>query len=397
MVFPMHRRQTLRQSSLLLLGCLIASACLGSARAQAAADCPNPDALGTSRTIVVDPTEHPRIGTMQYHETLPLNDHEVVLTFDDGPLPAHTNPILDILAAQCVKATFFMVGRMAQVYPQDVRRIYDAGHTIGTHSQNHPFRFGDLPPERMTAEIEDAITNVGAALGDPAKVSPFFRVPGLRRANAVETYLGKRGIMTWSADFPADDWRHITSAQVVHYALSRIEAKGKGILLLHDIQARTQAALPVILRELKARGYRIVHVVAATPAQPKTVTDPAQWVPHWMRGAVAMAKAPAHGFAFGEAENPARGPRSARSVWLAQRPPRARASTIAVLMPAKKVFQINREIGAMRRPGPAPKNAAHAPLPGSWPVTAGDMTFRPAPGPVKTGSRTDVPASPSVR
>ncbi|WP_424630976.1 polysaccharide deacetylase family protein [Bradyrhizobium sp. SYSU BS000235] len=387
----------MRRPSLLLLGCLLASAGLRSAQASAA-DCPgNPDALGTSRTIVVDPTEHPRIGTMQYNETLPLNDHEVVLTFDDGPLPAHTNPILDILAAQCVKATFFMVGRMAQVYPQDVRRVYDAGHSIGTHSQNHPFRFGDLPPERMTAEIEDAITNVGNALGDPTKVSPFFRIPGLRRANAVETYLGSRGIMTWSADFPADDWRHITSAQVVHYALSRLEAKGKGILLLHDIQARTQAALPVILRELKARGYRIVHVVAATPAQPKTVTDPAQWIPHWMHGAVARAKGPAPGFTFGAVENPARGPRSVRSVWLAQRAPRARASTIAVLMPAKGRFQINRDIGAMRRPGPTPKTAAHRPLPGSWPVTAGDMTFRPLTGPVKTGSRTDQPATPSVR
>jgi len=393
----MHRRPTVKRSALLLLGCLTATACLGSASAQAATDCPNPDALGTSRTIVVDPTEHPRIGTMQYNETLPLNDHEVVLTFDDGPLPAHTNPILDTLAAQCVKATFFMVGRMAQVYPQDVRRVYDAGHSIGTHSQNHPFRFGDLPPERMTSEIEDAITNVGNALGDPAKLSPFFRVPGLRRANAVETYLGKRGIMTWSADFPADDWRHITSAQVVNYALSRIEAKGKGILLLHDIQPRTQAALPVILRELKARGYRIVHVVSATPSQPKTVTDPAQWVPHWMHGAVAKAKGPAPEFVFGATENPARGPRSGRSVWLAQRPTRARASTIAVLMPAKKTFQINREIGAMRRPGPAPKNAAHVPLPGSWPVTAGDLAFRPVAGPIKTGSRTDIPGNPSVR
>lgn len=373
------------------MGSLIAAAWLGSAQAYAA-ECPgNPDALGTSRTIVVDPTEHPRVGTMQYPETLPLNDHEVVITFDDGPLPAHTNPILDILAAQCVKATFFMVGRMAHDFPKDVRRVYDAGHSIGTHSQNHPLHFGSLPPERMTSEIEDAITNVGAALGDPAKISPFFRVPGLRRADDVESYLAKRGIMTWSADFPADDWRHITPAQVIHYALSRIEAKGKGVLLLHDIQPRTQAALPVILRELKTRGYHIVHVVAATPENPKTVTEPAQWVPHWVRGA-AVAKGPAPGFVFGATENPARGPRSVRSVWLAHRPVRVRASTTAVLMPAKGGFQITREIGAMRRPDSKPKgstskNASHAPLPGSWPVTSGDMTFRP--GPVRTGSRAD--------
>ena len=94
--------------------------CLGlftciAAQAASAADClGHPDALGTSRTLVVDPREHPRIGTMQYAQTLPLGDHEVVLTFDDGPLPRYSNQILDILASQCVKATFFIIGRMAQ-------------------------------------------------------------------------------------------------------------------------------------------------------------------------------------------------------------------------------------------------------------------------------------------
>src|SRR6202790_2756797 len=77
-----------------------------AAHSASAADCPgHPDALGTSRTLVVDPREHPRIGTMQYPETLPLRDHEVVLTFDDGPLPRNSNQVLDILASQCVKAT----------------------------------------------------------------------------------------------------------------------------------------------------------------------------------------------------------------------------------------------------------------------------------------------------
>src|SRR5258707_3497546 len=84
-----------------------------------AADCPgNPGALGTSRTLVVDPREHPRIGTMQYGETLPLQDHEVVLTFDDGPLPPHTTKVLYILAAQSVKSTFFIIGRMARSFPE---------------------------------------------------------------------------------------------------------------------------------------------------------------------------------------------------------------------------------------------------------------------------------------
>src|SRR5437764_13426084 len=81
-----------------------------------AGQCP-PGALGVSRTLVVGPNEHPRIGSMQYPETLPLDDHEVVLTFDDGPLPRYTSRVLETLASECVKATFFMVGQMARAYP----------------------------------------------------------------------------------------------------------------------------------------------------------------------------------------------------------------------------------------------------------------------------------------
>src|SRR5262245_54375790 len=93
------------------------------AAAAAAAECSgNPEAIGTARTIVVDSTEHTRIGTMQYAETLPLRPKEVVLTFDDGPLPPYSDRVLDILSAECVKATFFMVGRQARAFPDRVQR-----------------------------------------------------------------------------------------------------------------------------------------------------------------------------------------------------------------------------------------------------------------------------------
>lgn len=384
-----------RTALLTALAVMIAS---GSSLATArAAECPgNPNALGTSRTLVVDPLEHPRIGTMQYGETLPLEDHEVVLTFDDGPLPAHTNAVLDILAAQCVKATFFMVGRMAKEFPKDARRVLDAGHTIGTHSENHPTYFGNLPPDRMTAEIDDGISHVSAALGDPSLLAPFFRIPGLRRSGAAEAELGKRGIMAWSADFPADDWRHISSAQVVHFALTRLEAKGKGVLLLHDIQARTQAALPVILQELKARGYRIVHVVPATAGRPKTATEPAQWVPHWIHGANVAANARPGGFSFGAPETPAHNaPRSVRTVWLAAQPAVFKASAIA-LQPASDDFEISGK--AIRADiSASSKRRDVAPLRGSWPVRAADGTFQPHATSIKTGSRTDAQARQNVR
>jgi len=131
--------------------------------------------------------------------------------------------------------------------------------------------------ERAKKEMDDGIASVTAALGDGTAPAPFFRIPGLARADAIEEYAASKGIQVWSADFLADDWRHVSPQRVYDLAIQRLEAKGKGILLLHDIQARTVAALPRILRELKARGYRIVHVVPATSEQPATPTEPQQW------------------------------------------------------------------------------------------------------------------------
>src|SRR4051812_27221157 len=282
--------QPVLRVALALSGILSASL---AAMPASAADCPgNPGALGTSRTLVVDPKEHPRIGTMQYEETLPLQDHEVVLTFDDGPLPPHSAKVLDILASQCVKATFFIIGRMARSFPEGVRRVRDAGHSIGTHTQNHPLSMNRMPVERARQEIDDGIAATRAALGDGRGLAPFFRIPGLLRADAVEDYLASQGIQIWSADFPADDWHHISAGRVYETAMRRLEAKGKGILLLHDIQARTVAALPRILETLKARGYRVVHVVPATPDRPKTPTEPREWQLHPVSETVAIARWP---------------------------------------------------------------------------------------------------------
>jgi peptidoglycan-N-acetylglucosamine deacetylase len=275
---------------------------LGSVPALASAEscAGHPDAIGTSRTIVVDPAEHPHVGTMQYAETLPLRDHEVVLTFDDGPLPRYSNQVLDILAAQCVKATFFEIGKMAQAFPDGIKRLRAEGHTIGTHSEDHPLSFERMPLDKVGKEVDDGIASVKAALGDDGKdVAPFFRIPGLLRSPQVDELLASRGLMTWSADFLADDWRNISSARVAALALSRLEAKGKGILLLHDIHARTVAALPAILRQLKAHGFHIVHVVPASGEQAKTPTVAADWRLHGEPPIAATWPAAPH-FVFAE-------------------------------------------------------------------------------------------------
>jgi peptidoglycan/xylan/chitin deacetylase (PgdA/CDA1 family) len=264
-----------------------------AAQAAPAADCPgHPDAIGTSRTLVVDPRAYPVIGTMQYSKTLPLKEREVVLTFDDGPLPKYSNEILDILAAHCAKATFFLVGSQANANPEGVRKVRDAGHTVASHTQNHPGGMDRLPLDRSRQEIEQGIASVTAALGDGTAPAPFLRIPGLRRNDGIEEFAASKGLQLWSADFLADDWRDVSANRVYELAMQRLERKGKGILLLHDIQPRTVIALPRILRELKARGYRIVHVVPATPERPATPTEPRQWQVRPAPELVAMSRWP---------------------------------------------------------------------------------------------------------
>jgi peptidoglycan/xylan/chitin deacetylase (PgdA/CDA1 family) len=251
------------------LAATVAASLLAVGAAAHAAECENPDALGVSRTIEVDPAALPAIGIMSYHESLPLNDHEIVITFDDGPLPPHTEKILETLAAQCVKATYFMVGRMAAAYPESVRKVAAAGHTIGTHSQDHPW-FNRLSLAKARDEIDQGFASVQAALGNDYKVAPFFRFPGLLHRADAEAYLAERGVMVWSVDFHGDDWFHrISPQQIVQRVMNRLAANhNRGVLLLHDIHARTATALPNLLAQLKEQGYRVVHVVPATEIKP---------------------------------------------------------------------------------------------------------------------------------
>src|SRR4029077_17385181 len=171
-------------------------------------------------------------------------------------------------------------GKMARNFPDMVRRIHEAGHTIGTNSYSHPLTFHKMSLEKAQFEINEGIASVNWALGVGATTAPFFRIPGLLRADGVERYLASRHLQVGGADFPADDCTKISPAQVYARARKNIEVNHKGILLLHDIQPRTVEALPSLLRELKRRGYRIVQVVPATPELAKTATEARQWTVH---------------------------------------------------------------------------------------------------------------------
>jgi peptidoglycan/xylan/chitin deacetylase (PgdA/CDA1 family) len=246
-----------------------------------AEDCPgNPDAIGTSRRLMIDPAEYSKVGTFNYGP-LPLQDHEVVLTFDDGPIPPSSTRILDILASQCVKANFFLVGEMARNYPWAVRRMYNEGHVIGTHSEDHPRRFGEMPIEKIRWEVDKGIADVAAALGDPHKMAPFFRFPGFDRSTIAEEEVAARRLIIFSTDTEEEDWRRHNAKQVINLAVSRLEKLGKGIILLHDIHPWTADALPEILKQLKEKGFHLVQVVPTPSSVDAAVAAASEMTVSW--------------------------------------------------------------------------------------------------------------------
>ena len=234
---------------------------VGLASGSVAQECPgNPNAIGTSRTLTVTPKDFPLVGKDQYKETLRLRNKEVVLTFDDGPVPPYTNKILETLVAECVQATFFMLGTNVAEAPELVRRVAREGHTVGTHTFSHD-ALTKVSHEAALKDINKGIAAVTEALGDPVNLAPFFRAPYLEITPAIERYLFSRGIMVWSIDVASDDWTEMTEEQMVDLVMSRLAKTGRGIILLHDIQPLTARALPLLLAELNRQNYKIVHVV----------------------------------------------------------------------------------------------------------------------------------------
>ncbi|WKA31987.1 polysaccharide deacetylase family protein [Bradyrhizobium roseum] len=240
-----------------------------------AAECPRKDALGTSRVLTVDAAVTPRVGLKSFPQTLPLEDHEVVLTFDDGPWPATDRKILAALAQECVRATFFLIGRSASAHPELVRRMAAEGHTVAHHTWTH-HNLKHMKPEAAIGEIDKGIAAVEAALHGKATTTPstpFFRFPYFEMTPATLDALQARGIAVFGADLWASDWNPMTPAEQLKLLTERLQAARKGIILLHDPKAQTSAMLPAFLRWLRDNRYRVVHIV---PVGAKIVSDKPQ-------------------------------------------------------------------------------------------------------------------------
>ncbi len=243
------------------LACCVLACALTPAIAQEACT-PGPNALGVSRVLEVDTSTGPRFG-FQYKELDLLSEGEVVLTFDDGPLRAYTRPVLEALDAHCTKATFFLVGRMALSDPEMVQEYGRRGHTVGTHTWSHQ-NLRALTPLKARTEIELGFSAVQQAMGKP--LAPFFRFPYLADTNSMTTHLKERHIAIFSIDVDSKDFRTRDPGNVHRRVMSDLARMKKGIVLFHDIQPSTARALPGLLADLKAKGFRIVHLQPKAPA-----------------------------------------------------------------------------------------------------------------------------------
>jgi peptidoglycan/xylan/chitin deacetylase (PgdA/CDA1 family) len=228
--------------------------------------CANPDALGVARVVEIDTTGGPGFGFEHFKQLDFLRDKEVVLTFDDGPWPVNTPSVLKTLADECTKAIFFPIGKHATYYPEILKQVAAAGHTIGSHTWSH----ANLNNKKMTEqqdkeEIEKGFSAVKWALG--ASPSPFFRFPALQHPPAMVTYLGERNVAIFSCDLDSFDFKASKAQTVIDNVMKKVDKLGKGIILMHDFQKHTAEALPELLRKLKAGGYKVVQMRAKAPVQ----------------------------------------------------------------------------------------------------------------------------------
>jgi peptidoglycan/xylan/chitin deacetylase (PgdA/CDA1 family) len=231
-----------------------------AAPAPAPVNCPgNPNALGVSRTVEIDTTGGPGFGFEHFKQYDFLRPGEVVLTFDDGPWLNNTPRVLAALAAHCTEAIFFPIGKHATYYPDILKEVADAGHSIGSHTWSHQ-DLSKKTPEEAKTEIEMGISAVKMAIGP--KIVPFFRFPALRHPPEMVTYLGERNIAIFSTDMDSFDFKMRKPDQVVKSVMDKLKKHGKGIVLMHDFQHATSEGIAQLLNELKAGGYKVVFVKA---------------------------------------------------------------------------------------------------------------------------------------
>jgi peptidoglycan/xylan/chitin deacetylase (PgdA/CDA1 family) len=225
-----------------------------SASAMAAVGCSS-DAMGTARTLVLK-REYGAWGKIQ-HDALPLRKGEVVLTFDDGPHPENTPLVLKVLADQCVKATFFMVGDNLTRFPELARQVVSEGHSAGMHSYTHP-HLGTMSAADQLDDLKKTEDIFRSTFGIAA---PAYRFPFLEETPVMMEALKAKNIAVFSIDMGIDDWQPNDTTDILTARIAeRLKTIDAGIILMHDAHPGTDRTLPVVLKVLKDNGFSVVHL-----------------------------------------------------------------------------------------------------------------------------------------
>jgi peptidoglycan/xylan/chitin deacetylase (PgdA/CDA1 family) len=225
--------------------------------------CDKPGGMGLARIVEIDTTGGPGFGFEHFKQYDFLRDKEIILTFDDGPWPGNTPAVLKALADECLKATFFEIGEHATWHPEITKQVIDAGMTVGTHTWSHkdlarnPYA-KDLEKAEQEIEMGNSAVHMAAA---GAPIAPFFRFPDLQHPPQLLEYLAQRNIGIFSTDIDSRDFKLHKPDQLIKSVMSQLEKRGKGMLLMHDFKKNTAETLPELLHQLKAAGYKVVHMV----------------------------------------------------------------------------------------------------------------------------------------
>jgi peptidoglycan/xylan/chitin deacetylase (PgdA/CDA1 family) len=237
--------------------CCVAAVILLSYNANAAG-CTHPGALGTTRQLKIKTNVTAGIG--HGFPALGLAWGEVILTFDDGPSPETTPRILDILARECIQATFFMIGKRAETHPEIVARVRAAGHSIGSHSYTHR-NLAKLPYGEATTDIQQGYEAVETAeFGNKTDRPRLFRFPDYKSTPDLVDFVRRRHGTITDVNMSPADWRGQPADVTMQRVKTLLERQGKGILGLHDSQKNTVELLPMIIAEMKARNMHVVHL-----------------------------------------------------------------------------------------------------------------------------------------
>lgn len=219
---------------------------------------PHKGTKGTVATLINPDAPIPNVpppGAKIRYSSIHTDDMVLAITFDDGPHAQNTPKLLDILKERNIKATFFMVGEKVHDYPAIVRRVVAEGHEIGNHTYSHPM-FAGKSDQTIRNEMQRTADAVKSAAG---YTMHLMRPPGGGITKHVEqmlyTEFGYNCIL-WSVD--PQDWRR-PGVSVVQNRLISGAHKG-AILLTHDLHAPTITAIPKVLDDLLAKGYRFVTV-----------------------------------------------------------------------------------------------------------------------------------------